>query len=34
MLEMNEENGVTNLVFKVPSRGLIGFKSEFTTLTK
>ncbi len=34
MLEMNEENGVTNLVFKIPSRWLIWFKSEFTTMTK
>jgi GTP-binding protein len=34
MLEMNEENGQTNLKFKIPSRGLIGFKWDFTTMTK
>jgi GTP-binding protein len=34
MTNMNEENGLTNLEFIVPTRGLLGFKSEFTTLTK
>lgn len=34
MTNMFDENGVTNLEFLVPTRGLLGFKSEFTTLTK
>ena len=34
MSNMTEENGLTNLEFIVPTRGLLGFKSEFTTLTK
>ncbi len=34
MTNMVEENGVVNLEFKVPTRGLLGFKSEFTTMTK
>lgn len=34
MQNMFDENGVTNLEFLVPTRGLLGFKSEFTTLTK
>jgi len=34
MTNMTEENGLTNLEFIVPTRGLLGFKSEFTTLTK
>ncbi len=34
MSNMYEENGITNLEFKVPTRGLLGFKSEFTTMTK
>jgi GTP-binding protein len=34
MLSMSDENGLTNLEFFVPTRGLLGFKSEFTTLTK
>jgi len=29
-----DENGQTTLIFKIPSRGLIGFKGEFVTLTK
>ncbi len=34
MLNMIDENGQTSLEFKVPTRWLLGFKSEFTTLTK
>lgn len=34
MSDMVEENGIVNLEFKVPTRGLLGFKSEFTTMTK
>lgn len=34
MSNMVEENGIVNLEFKVPTRGLLGFKSEFTTMTK
>lgn len=31
---MTDENGITNIEFLVPTRWLLGFKSEFTTLTK
>jgi len=34
MSNMYEENWITNLEFSVPTRGLLGFKSLFTTLTK
>jgi GTP-binding protein len=34
MTNMVDENGVVNLEFSVPTRGLLGFKSEFTTMTK
>lgn len=34
MITMGEENWITNLEFFVPTRGLLGFKSEFVTLTK
>ena len=34
MLEMHQENGVARLRYKVPTRGLLGFKSEFMTDTK
>lgn len=34
MLNMVEENGLINLEFFVPTRWLLGFKSEFVTLTK
>lgn len=34
MVNMMDENGQVTLEFKVPTRGLLGFKSEFTTLTK
>ncbi len=34
MLEMDQKNGMTRLVYKVPTRGLLGFRSEFLTDTK
>lgn len=34
MVNMVDENGQVTLEFKVPTRGLLGFKSEFTTITK
>jgi len=34
MLNMVEHNGIVNLDFRVPTRWLLGFKSEFTTLTR
>lgn len=34
MSNMVEHNGIVNLEFRVPTRGLLGFKSEFTTMTK
>lgn len=34
MLNMSTDNGTTNLEFMIPTRWLLGFKSEFTTLTK
>ncbi len=34
MLEMSRRNDMIRLVYKVPTRGLIGFRSEFLTDTK
>lgn len=34
MSNMVETNGIVALEFRVPTRGLLGFKSEFTTMTK
>lgn len=34
MKNMYEENGIVNIEFSVPTRWLLGFKSEFTTMTK
>ena len=34
MVNMFDDNGITSLEFMVPTRGLLGFKSEFTTMTK
>ncbi|MFP4163823.1 MAG: translational GTPase TypA [Chitinispirillaceae bacterium] len=34
MLEMQQNNGMARLVFKVPTRGLLGYRSEFMTDTK
>jgi GTP-binding protein len=34
LLEMNQENETAHLVYKIPTRGLLGFRSEFLTDTK
>ncbi len=34
MTNMIENNWIVSLEFRVPTRGLLGFKSEFTTMTK
>jgi len=34
MLEMNRRNEMIRLSYKIPTRSLIGFRSEFLTLTK
>lgn len=34
MLEMVQGEGLTRLVFRIPTRGLLGFKAEFMTDTK
>ncbi len=34
MVNMVDENGMVSMEFKVPTRWLLGFKSEFTTITK
>jgi len=34
LLEMNQDNGMARLTYKVPTRGLLGFRSEFLTDTK
>ncbi|MCF6290064.1 MAG: translational GTPase TypA [Desulfobacterales bacterium] len=34
MLEMYQENGMARMVYKLPTRGLLGFRSEFMTDTK
>jgi GTP-binding protein len=34
MLDMVQDNGMTRIVFKIPTRGLLGYKSEFMTDTK
>ncbi|MBP7061306.1 hypothetical protein KBA84_00535 [Patescibacteria group bacterium] len=34
MQAMNSENGLTTLEFEIPTRGLLGFRSEFILLTK
>ena len=34
LLEMNQGNGMTRLTCKIPTRGLLGFRSEFLTDTK
>jgi GTP-binding protein len=34
MQEMSQDNGMARMVFKVPTRGLLGYKSEFMTDTK
>jgi GTP-binding protein len=32
--EMNQGDGMARIVYKIPTRGLLGFRSEFMTLTK
>ncbi len=32
--EMNSENGMMRMLFKIPTRGLLGYRSEFMTDTK
>jgi GTP-binding protein len=32
--EMTQGNGMTRLVYHIPTRGLLGFRSEFMTITK
>jgi GTP-binding protein len=34
MKEMNAENGSTRLEYMIPTRGMLGYKQEFTTATK
>jgi len=34
MQEMRQENGMVRLVYKIPTRGLLGYRSEFMTITK
>ncbi len=34
MLSMDTENGIARLVYKIPTRGLLGFRSEFLTSTR
>lgn len=34
MLEMSVNSGRTNLIFSIPARGLIGFRSEFIRMTR
>ena len=34
LLEMHQDNGMVRIKYKIPTRGLLGFKSEFMTETK
>ena len=34
MQEMSQANGMNRLVYKIPTRGLLGYRSEFMTATK
>jgi GTP-binding protein len=34
MIDMAQENGMARIVFKVPTRGLLGYRSEFLTDTR
>jgi len=34
MLEMNQENNMARVVYKIPTRGLLGFRTQFMTDTK
>ncbi|RAP38240.1 translational GTPase TypA [Candidatus Marinamargulisbacteria bacterium SCGC AAA071-K20] len=33
-IEMNQEKGMSKLIYKIPTRGLLGYQSEFMTDTK
>ena len=34
LIEMNQDNGMARLIYKIPTRGLLGFRSEFLADTK
>jgi GTP-binding protein len=34
LMQMHQENGLVRLVFKIPTRGLLGYRSEFLTDTR
>jgi GTP-binding protein len=34
LLEMNQDNGMARMIYKIPTRGLLGFRSQFLTDTK
>ncbi|MGD9579297.1 MAG: hypothetical protein AB7Y74_13740 [Syntrophorhabdus sp.] len=34
LVEMNQDNGMARLKYKIPTRGLLGFRSEFLTETR
>jgi len=34
LLEMNQENGVARLLYRIPTRGLLGFRSGFLSVTR
>ncbi|MGD0232424.1 MAG: translational GTPase TypA [Syntrophorhabdales bacterium] len=34
LLEMNQKNGMARLTYRIPTRGLLGFRSEFLTETR
>jgi GTP-binding protein len=34
MIEMHQHNGMVKMLYRIPTRGLIGFRSEFMTETK
>ncbi|RLI49978.1 MAG: translational GTPase TypA, partial [Candidatus Thorarchaeota archaeon] len=34
LLEMNQDNGMARLIYKIPTLGLLGFRSQFLTETK
>ena len=34
LLEMNQTNGMARIMYKIPTRGLLGFRSEFLTESK
>ncbi len=34
ILEMTQEHGIARMVYKIPTRGLLGFKSEFLSITR